>query len=502
MTLESLLGVALTARKARVEFMLCDGALPACMMCEVNWYSDVEAFAETGPADRCRSCYRPAAQMLGQAQLPVVTIGSQLSQQERDRARALAAELPLDAIAHYEIDGVPIGEHAMAGTLRFFARGDLDAEPESGKVLRRYFEAALLTYHACARLLGDGRYDVVVLNHGIYVPQGLIAETARALGVRVVTWHPAYRRQCFIFNHDETYHHGLMTEPVASWDGMRWDQQQRERITSYLASRWAGHQDWVKFHREPEFDDQAIARETGIDFTRPTVGLLTNVVWDAQLHYKANAFPGMLDWLARTIAYFARRPDLQLLIRVHPAELTGTLPSRQPVMDEIRRSFPQLPPNVFVIPPQSRLSTYVAMAKCNAVLIYGTKTGVELTASGIPVIVAGEAWIRGKGVTHDVASQEEYFRLLDALPLAHRLDEATRDRALRYAYHFFFRRMIPLDCVREKPGWPPFGVHADGLDDLTPGRSRGLDIVCDGILTGAPFIYPAEHEPASAGPEH
>ncbi len=49
-------------------------------------------------------------------------------------------------------------------------------------------------------------------------------------------------------------------------------------------------------------------------------------------------FANMTDWLMRTIAYFARRPDLQLLIRVHPAEITGNVPSRQPVVEEIART--------------------------------------------------------------------------------------------------------------------------------------------------------------------
>src|SRR5690606_26283042 len=118
-----------------------------------------------------------------------------------------------------------------------------------------------------------------VLNHGIYVPQGVIAETARLAGVRVVTWHPAYRRGCFIFNHDETYHHGLMNEPVTAWQDMRWDAGHRDHISHYLRSRWVGQQDWVQFHHDPVFDVGSIEKETGIDLSRPTVGLLTNVVW-------------------------------------------------------------------------------------------------------------------------------------------------------------------------------------------------------------------------------
>lgn len=492
LTLESLLGVALSLRGTPVDFLLCDGALPACMMCEINWYSDVPSFMKAGPTDRCRSCHAPAAYMLDGAGLSHLGLNGQLTDEERTDAHILAKSIDREDIGTYRVEGIAIGEHALAGALRFYARGELDDGADAETVLRRYFEAALLACYATRRLLAEGRYKVVVLNHGIYVPQGVIAETARQSGVRVVTWHPAYRRGCFIFNHDETYHQGLLTESESSWDKMRWGEDQKKQIENYLRSRWVGQQDWVRFHRDPEFDLEAIQRETGIDLSRPIIGLLTNVVWDAQLHYQVNAFPSMLDWLRKTIAYFEKRPDLQLLIRVHPAEITGTLPTRQPAVDEIRRAFPRLPANVFIVSPESRLSTYVAMSHCNAVVIYGTKTGVELAATGVPVIVAGEAWIRGKGISFDASSEADYFRLLDTLPLTAKLDEATRERALKYAYHFFFRRMIPLECIEEKKGWPPFRVAIHGLSDLSLGRSQGLDVVCEGILTGTPFIYPAE----------
>jgi hypothetical protein len=180
------------------------------------------------------------------------------------------------------------------------------------------------------------------------------------------------------------------------------------------------------------------------------------------------------------------------LIRVHPAEVRGTIPSRQPLVAEIRKAFPSLPPNVFVIPPESKSSTYAAMYRCDSVLIYGTKTGVELTSVGIPVVVAGEAWIRGKGVTMDATTPGEYFRILDGLPAGRRLDAATRQRARKYAYHFFFRRMIPLPFMAPSGAPPPYQVDIKGIRDLLPGRHPGLDVICDGILTGRPFIYPAE----------
>jgi len=491
-TLESLLAVALTMRQTQVDMLLCDAALPACMMAEINWYSDVARFADLGPADRCAQCYGPAAQMLRECGLSILTLGAAVTAERRAQAAHTAATVSLQALRAFAIDGVGIGEHAMAGALRFFARAELEDTPIAERVLRRYFLAALLAHEGACALFAQGGYEAVVLNHGIYVPQGVVAETARRHGVRVITWHTAYRRGCFIFSHDETYHHSLLSESSAAWEGMRWSPDHARDIERYLRSRWEGVQDWETFQRNPELSTDAILRETGIDPTRPIVGLLTNVAWDAQLHYRGNAFPNMLDWLLKTIDYFSQRPDLQLLIRIHPAELIGKLPSRQPAQDEIGKAFPKLPANVFVIPAHSRLSTYAAMSLCNAVLIYGTKTGVELSAAGIPVIVAGEAWIRDKGITFDAHSAEHYFDLLDGLPLDGRLSPPRRERGLRYAYHFFFRRMIPMDCVEPSGGWPPFRVAVSGLDELAPGACTGLDVVCDGILHGAPFLFRAE----------
>src|SRR5207248_2924807 len=156
----------------------------------------------------------------------------------------------------------------------------------------------------------------------------------------------------------------------------------------------------------------------------------------------------MLEWCVETVRWFADHPELQLLIRVHPAEIRGYVPSRQPIVEELQRAFAgALPPNVFVIPPESEASTYAAMLRCDSALIYATKMGVELSALGLPIIVAGEAWVRNKGITSDVSSREEYRSVLDRLPFGERLPPDRVDRAQRYAFHYFFRRMIPLEIL-------------------------------------------------------
>lgn len=494
-TIESLLGVSLVLRGAEVEYLLCDSALPACMSCEYKWYKDVEKFVKHGPEKRrCKYCYEPAREMLDKLGFEVNAYSQYLDDEVVSKVDDVLQNINIDDVSAFNVDGISVGEHAMAGALRFFARGDLNDNPFAERLVKVYLRAALLTLHATRRLIAERNIEIVVLHHGIYVPQGIIAEVARNMGVRVVTWHPAYRSKCFIFSHDDTYHHTMMSEPVSEWESISWSNELEEKTVNYLKSRWVGGEDWISFLNVPEFDLAKIEESIGVNFSRPCIGLLTNVVWDAQLHYPANAFSNMLDWLKKTIEYFAERTDLQLLIRVHPAEINGALKSRQRVVDEINAWFPELPENVFVVPPDSPVSTYAAMRQCDSVLIYGTKTGVELTCFGIPVIVAGEAWIRGKGVTIDVSSVSEYIEVLNTLPLNKRMTESSIQRAKKYAFHFFFRRMIPFSFMSPQKNWPPYKIDIDVLDELEEGNCLGLDVVCDGILKGTSFVYPFENE--------
>jgi len=492
MHLESVLAVALQLRGAEVEFLLCDSALPACMACEIGFLGEISG-KNSHRLSRafCASCFDAAYLALKPLGIKIHRFSDYLSSEDFRNCSQLSHDLPLSRIKSFTHLGIPIGEHAFAGALRFYARGDLDdGVPFSENVQRQYLEAALLAAQATAKVLQNAEYHSVVFNHGIYVPQGIIGETCRRNHIAVVNWSAAYRKRCFIFSHHDTYHHTMITEPTSKWESMPWDADHERALMSYLDSRRIGSNDWIWFHERPLHDVGKALAAMGVDPGQPCIGMLTSVMWDAVLHYPSNAFANMLEWVFQTIDYFETRRDLQLIMRVHPAEIQGGLPSRQRVLDEIRRlRRGGIPRNVFIIPPESRLSTYALMEKCDAVTIFNTKTGIELAAMGIPVIVAGEAWIRNKGFSMDASSPEDYFRILDRLPFQRRMRSDDTLRARKYAYHFFFRRMIPLEFMEPTGGNPPFRINIKSIDELKSGRNRGLDLICDGILHGTEFIF-------------
>jgi len=492
-SLESLIAVALTLRGAQVHTLLCDAALPACLRVEYPTIPDPQVIVDYGIQKRlCAGCQQTGQYLFNPLGLHNHNLSGHIGDITRQNARRLAAEVPLKLIPDFKLDNVAVGEHAYAGALRYFASGNLENEPFGEMVVRRYLEAAILTAEALNKITQQYQYESSCFNHGIYCPQGVIGEVLRKADTRVVNWNIAYRKKCFIFSHGDTYHHTMLEEPVDVWQALNLSKDQEVEIADYLNSRRQGTNDWIWFHEKPEEQYEKIAKELKLDRAKPVIGMLTNVMWDAQLHYRANAFNSMLEWVLVTIDYFTKRPDLQLVIRIHPAEIRGTLPSRQPLYEEIQKHYAELPPNIIVIPPESPVSTYSVMEHCDSVIIFGTKTGVELTSIGIPVIVAGEAWIRNKGLTIDASSRAEYSHILDTLPLGKRLDSEIKSSALKYAYHFFYRRMIPLQFMEPTNAWPPYKPAIETLEQLMPGADHGLDIICDGILKGTPFVYPAE----------
>ncbi|MGE3267349.1 MAG: capsule biosynthesis protein, partial [Chloroflexota bacterium] len=250
---ESVLAVALTLRGARVHTLVCDKVMPACLRAQADNILDPGTFARYElPEKLCVACYPIGEHVYGPLGLAHHRFSELLTPTERTQCRQVADSTPYEAIPAAIVDGLPIGEHAYAGALRYFARGDLSDEPHGEVVLRRYFEASLQAATVTRSLLASRRFQAVCLHHGIYVPQGISSAVARQLGVHVSTWNPAYRSHCFIFSQDDTYHHTLLDEPTDSWDSMPWTEQMEDQILTYLKSRWSGSRDWIWFHDRPD----------------------------------------------------------------------------------------------------------------------------------------------------------------------------------------------------------------------------------------------------------
>ena len=133
---------------------------------------------------------------------------------------------------------------------------------------------------------------------------------------------------------------------------------------------------------------------------------------------------------------FYKNQNLQLIIRVHPGEINITKPSKQRVIDEILKKYGKVPKKIFFVKPEDNYNTYKILNKCDNILIYGSRLGIEMSALGKTVIVAGEGFIRNKKIALDINSKDQYQKVLNKLPITNHMNEEKIIRAKKYAYHF------------------------------------------------------------------
>ena len=183
--LESVLAVSLALRGAKVHHLLCDAALPACLQAMWTNLAGPQDLVDRKLGERlCKHCFKTGSMVFDQLPIEHHTLGTLCDERGKAEARRLAETIPVDEIPTYVLDGMAVGDHAKAGRTPLLARGTLENEPMGEDVLRRYFEASLITAFAMKALFAKERIDAAAFHHGIYVPQGIVGEACRGPGVQ------------------------------------------------------------------------------------------------------------------------------------------------------------------------------------------------------------------------------------------------------------------------------------------------------------------------------
>ena len=489
---DSVLAFALTLDNWDVEILLCDKSLTACQQSTTHLIKE-ENFIEEGPKKLCNACFDSGRMIFDGLDLKVLKFSEFFNKDIEEKIKIDLKNYSYNKFNDLKLDDY-VKEHALAGALRFYAVGDLDNERSHEKVLYKYLYSGLKTKYLFENIIDTQKYQTVVLNHGVYVPQGIINNVSKKNKINAVCYSPGYKKNSFTLSHDDTYHITMMNEDTKLWENLEWSKKLDKKLMDYLYSRRFGKNDWEYYFSKPEFDYKNKFKKYGVDLNKPVVGMLTNIIWDALLTYPSNIFKNMMEWVYLTIEYFSKREDIQLVIRVHPAEVKSDRISKQKVSEEIFKKYKTLPKNIFIIDSDDNLSTYSLADICDSILIYSTKMGMEFSPFGIPVICAGEAYVKNKKITLDPKSKEEYKEMLGLIPFKKKLSEENILRAKKYAYHFFFRRMITLESIKHVPfKWPPFILDQKGVKKILEKKDKGLNQICDSIKNNSPFIFKDEN---------
>jgi len=300
--------------------------------------------------------------------------------------------------------------------------------------------------------LKSNRPDVVIVPNGTIQELGVVYRVARYLQIPVVTYEFSDQRQrVWLAQNGEV----MRQETDKLWqarEGRSLSEEQFERMRELFMARQRGAL-WENFARlwqdTPAEGGEKARAALGLD-SRPVVLLATNVLGDSLTLGRQVFSQSMAEWISRTVQYFAGRPDVQFVIRVHPGEV---LTHGRSMAEVVREVLPTLPEHIRLIGPKDKVNTYDLIEVADLGLVYTTTVGLEMAMCGLPVIVTGQTHYRGRGFTYDPDSWVAYFKQLGqilASPSAYRLSRAQVENSWEYAYRFFFEypRPFPWHLVR------------------------------------------------------
>ena len=289
--------------------------------------------------------------------------------------------------------------------------------------------------------------DVVLIPNGLILEMGIVFRVARYLNIPAVTFEFNDQREQIWLAQNTSIMQQDTDYLVEARCHLPMTDEMYERLADLENAR-RGARVWGKSKRLWQYVSAQGAEQTrkalGLD-ERPIVLLAANVLGDS-LTLGRNIFAeSMSEWITRTVQYFASRPDVQLVVRVHPGE--KIVPQAKSMGTVVREALPELSSHIHVIGALDNVNTYDLIEIADLGLAYTTTVGVETAMNGIPVISCGDTHYRGRGFTMDPNSWEEYFAALEKvladLP-AHRLTEAQIAKAWNYAYRFFFEYPHPF----------------------------------------------------------
>jgi hypothetical protein len=484
LVVDCLLAHALQRRGTVCQLLLCD--LPELPGCD-------ERFVESANNRRCQGdCIAAKLPFLEVCGLDWVRLSGFFDNPDATLKMAadVVAACPDDELTCFEYEGWKLGEWLGSSVASFLRSDSHGMDPEVIEARRRYLISGLVALIGSRGWIETWQPDILMVISGRHIFWRAAREIAQARGIKVVSREMFIESfDCHIYAVNSSCEDPQMPHAWAQAREIPLTPEQNRVLDENLRGLPA-------YARQVEYDPvlearpSAIRTELNLSPDRRLIVLFTNVSWDLFVAERDFAFDGQMKWIAATFDFIRRHPELDLVVRAHPAEIVPKFQTRGRIVQQIEERFAPVPSNVRLIGPESTISSDALRSMASLNLVYCSSVGMEAIIAGQPVLICGNPYYARKGFTINVDSPSQYDRLLEDHAAGKPVIAVPRsvELARRFLYLFKFRYGIRMGLTSDNNRATALKIQ--DLRELEPGMSFPLDSACDGILHRDEILLP------------
>jgi hypothetical protein len=394
----------------------------------------------------------------------------------------IVEKLDLLGCLEFEYEGAPYGELVRRGISWYLRRSRLDGGDVN--VYREALVSAHLVRRGLENYLSKNRVDTVVMLNGDFSAE------------RTASWVLS-QNNIHYMTHDFTFHDLL----AVGYDNSVWDdftygnsdfsnkvvQGQDLVWAENLLRTWreqGGYQGHLFWKKKGYRSLDCVRKDLLLD-DRPLAVAFTNMTFESSVAGKDRVFDSQFHWLNSLLKFFGGHPELQLAIRIHPAEVRASeWRPKESLFEFLCEEVPEIPDNVRVVAPQDKLSSYSLGLTADAILVYSSTIGMEMVDRDKCVITAADVHYARCGFTFDPATVTEYFDCVSGvLNKSVSASPGARHRLVNYIAWLFLNRLTPFEAIDNISGSEP-RVNVDDINNLRLSKYKGVRRVAYLVLYG------------------
>ena len=347
----------------------------------------------------------------------------------------------------------------------------------------------ILAYH---RLMHQVRPDVIVGSLHDHYQWSTLYHVGRKAGVSYYSHTMVEEPGCVHFGKNVD----KVCEVSDAWPSFRntpVESQTWKAFDEYMGRKAAGKS--TCFDIYPSVGAKELKElKSKLDINKPVAFFPSNVPWDSAIHNYCfvSGDKEIIHFIHKTVSFFNRHPEFQLIIKAHPYEqVFKHFPFLPHTLKNILKNInAPLGANIFFIDADSPISIFDIYPLVDIGIVHSSRSGCELAMHGVPVILAGDNHYRGKEFTLDVATESEFYKTIKNTLLTHETRQAVHRRIeLSRKYWLLYNSHGFVNLGLFTQGWTkPVELLFHGMDDFLPGANERLDYFCEAVLSDKPIF--------------